>query len=173
MEVMMDAIEAIHTRRSIRKFQDKPVSPDLVKEIIKAGTSAPSAGNEQPWHFVVVTDRALLDRIPEVHPYAAMSREAQVGILVCGDLSLEKYLGYWVQDCSAAIQNMLIAIHALGLGAVWTGVYPTEDRVPNFRKMFDLPDNIVPLAFVPIGYPAQELPPQDRYKEERVHHNRW
>ena len=169
----MDALEAIHTRRSIRRFQDKPVSPELVTEIIRAGTSAPSAGNEQPWQFVVVTDKAILDRIPEIHPYAAMSHEAQVGILVCGDMTLEKHKGYWVQDCSAAVQNMLIAIHALGLGAVWTGIYPTEDRVMNFRKMFRLPDHIIPFAFIPVGYTAQTASRQDRYDEKRVHYDTW
>jgi nitroreductase len=172
-EFALDAIEAIHTRRSIRKFEDKPIPDDLIKEILAAGMTAPSAGNEQPWHFLVITDRGVLDRIPDIHPYAAMTREAQVGILVCGDVSLEKYEGYWVQDCSAAVENMLVAIRALGLGAVWTGVYPTEDRVRNFRELFELPDNIMPFAFIPIGYPAQESRRMNRFREDRVHRNKW
>jgi nitroreductase len=157
----------------MRSFEDRPVPDDLVRDILAAGMTAPSAGNEQPWHFVVITDRTILDSIPDIHPYAAMSREAQVGILVCGDLSLEKYEGYWVQDCSAAAQNMLLAIHALGLGAVWTGVYPTEDRVKNFRELFELPENITPFAFIPMGYPVQKGRRLARFREDRVHHNKW
>jgi len=116
--------------------------------------SAPSAGNQQPWHFIVVNERVLLDRIPEFSPYAAMCRQAPLGILVCGDTTLEKYPGYWIQDCSAATQNLLLAAHDLGLGAVWTGVYPREERIRGFREAFKLPDHILPLAFVVIGYPG-------------------
>jgi nitroreductase len=169
----MEVMEAIHTRRSIRKYQNKPVPEEIIREILAAAMCAPSAGNQQPWHFVVITDREILRRVPDIHPYAAMTRQAPGAILVCGDLSLERYPGNWVLDCSAAVQNLLLAAHAKGLGAVWTGIYPQKDRMEGFRRLLHLPENIVPHTLVPFGYPSQQLPREDRYKEERVHYNGW
>jgi nitroreductase len=171
--VTMDALEAIHTRRSIRKYTDESIAPETIKELLSAAMSAPSAVNAQPWTFIVIDDRKLLDEIPTYSPYAAMARNAPLAILVCGDTSLEKAPGFWVQDCSAAIQNLLLAAHALGLGAVWTGIHPMEDRVEGFRKAFNLPEHIIPLGLVPVGYPAQKAGPQDRYMEEKVYHNSY
>lgn len=169
----MNVFDAIRTRRSIRKFTPEPVSPDQVRILLQAAMMAPSAGNAQPWQFVVVTDRAILDRIPDIHPYAAMSREASVGILVCGDLAREKYRGFWVQDCAAAVQNLLLAAHGLGLGAVWTGIHPDQEREARFRELFRLPAAVVPLAFIPIGHPDQKLPTPERFDPSRVHHDTW
>ena len=169
----MNTLQAIKTRRSIRKFKSEPVSQDLLKELLEAAMYAPSAGNEQPWQFIVVNDRSILDKIPRICSTAAMCRQAAVAVLVCGDAGLEKYPGFWVQDCSAAVQNLLLAAHDLGLGAVWTGIYPLKDRVEGFRKLFDLPEGITPLALVPLGYPDQEPASAKRYKEERVHYNGW
>ncbi len=169
----METLEAIRTRRSVREFTAQPVEESAVETLLRAAMSAPSAGNQQPWHFIVVNERALLDRIPEFSPYAAMCREAPLGILVCGDTTLEKYPGYWIQDCSAATQNLLLAAHDLGLGAVWTGVYPREERMRGFRQLLNLPDHILPLAFVVIGHPAERPQPQDRFRPERIHYNRW
>ncbi len=167
----METLEAIHTRRSIRKYTDRPVPEELVTEILRAAMSAPSAVNAQPWIFIVVDDRKLLDEIPTFSPYANMCREASLAILVCGDLTLEKVPGYWVQDCSAATQNLLLAAHDVGLGAVWTGIYPMKDRVEGFRKTFGLPENVIPLALVPVGYPNQKPGPEDRFDKEKISHN--
>lgn len=169
----MNTLEAIRTRRSIRKYTDQPVSAELIKELLAAAMSAPSAGNQQPWQFVVIDERKLLDQILYINSYAAMCRQAPVAILICGDTSLEKFLGYWVQDCSAATQNLLLAAHDKGLGAVWTGIYPMEDRVRGFRELFSLPQQVIPLALVAVGYPAQKLAPEDRYREDRIHYNSW
>lgn len=169
----MDVIEAIRTRRSIRKYKEKPVPEELVRELLAAAMSAPSAGNQQPWHFVVITDPKILSKVETVHPHAAMAGKAPMAILVCGDLSLEKHEGFWVQDCSAAIQNLLLAAHGRGLGAVWTGIYPREPRVVGFRKLCSLPEYVIPLALVVIGYPDQELKPENRYREDRIHRNSW
>ncbi|WP_027178284.1 nitroreductase family protein [Maridesulfovibrio bastinii] len=170
----MDVFEAIYNRRSIRKYeQGKDISPELIKEIIGAGMMAPSAGNAQPWQFIVVDDREILDSVKDINPYAAMAGQAPLGILVCGDLSLEKYPGFWVQDCAAAVQNILLAIHAKGLGAVWTGVYNNDARVKGFTEKFNLPENVIPHAFLVVGWPAQESKPKDRFKEERIHLNKW
>ncbi|MBI5103181.1 MAG: nitroreductase family protein [Nitrospirae bacterium] len=166
-------MQAILTRRSIRKYTSQPVPEKIITGVLEAAMSAPSAGNQQPWHFVVITDRETLDSIPVFHPHTLMLKEASTAILVCGDPSLEKHQGYWVQDCAAATQNLLLAAHALGLGAVWTGFYPREDRVIKTRQLLGLPEHVIPLALVPIGYPAEEKPPAKRYDASRVHFNRW
>lgn len=169
----MDAMEAILSRRSIRKYTNEDVSDETVKELLEAAMSAPSAGNEQPWHFVVIRDRKILNEIPNIHPYSGMLREAPLAILVCGDESLQKYKGYWVQDCSAATENLLIAINAKGLGGVWLGVYPVEDRVNGIRKLLDMPNNVIPFSLISIGHPAEQKPPANRYNSSRIHYDRW
>ncbi|WP_291330017.1 nitroreductase family protein [Desulfovibrio sp. UCD-KL4C] len=169
----MEVLEAIHTRRSVRKYQDKPISDELIKELLGAAMVAPTAGNQQAWHYIVVDDHEKLAGVKEYSEYAGMAANAPLGIIICGDLSLEKYPGYWVQDCSAATQNLLLAVRAKGLGAVWTGVHPIESRIKGFSENFNLPENVVPLSFVIIGWPAQEQKYKDRYKEERVHKNTW
>jgi nitroreductase len=169
----METSEAILTRRSIRKYTDRSVPDELVSRLLKAAMAAPSAGNEQAWQFIVIRDRVLLDAIPKFHPYSAMLRYASVAILICGDLSLEKFKGCWVQDCSAATQNLLLAATATGLGAVWTAVYPMEDRVAGMRQLLNLPDHVIPLSLVPIGYPAEQPAKADRFNAERVHKDRW
>jgi nitroreductase len=169
----VDAIEAILSRRSIRRYNPQPVPEGVVKQLLEAAMSAPSAGNERPWQFVVITDRRTLDEIPGFHPYAEMVKEASVAILVCGDLRLEKYKDHWVQDCSAATQNLLLAAHAKGLGAVWVGIYPTEDRILRMRKLLGLPRHVVPLCLVPVGHPAERVPHEERYDASRVHQDRW
>ncbi len=169
----MDAMEAILSRRSIRRYTGEPVPEELIRELLEAAMSAPSASNEQPWQFVIIDDRRILDEIPRFHPYAHMLKEASWAIAVCGDLNLEMMSGYWIQDCSAATQNILIAAHAKGLGAVWLGVYPNGERVKTVQKLLGLPEHVIPLCFISIGYPAEEKPPANRYSESRVHHNHW
>jgi len=169
----MDAMEAILTRRSIRRYTSDHVPEKLITEILEAAMSAPSAGNQQPWHFIVISDRKILDEIPKFHPHTQMLKEAQLAVLVCGEPGLEKHAGYWVQDCSAATQNLLLAVHAKGLGAVWTGIYPREDRVIAMRKLLGIPDQVIPLALVPVGFPAEEKPGAERYDGSRVRLNGW
>ncbi|NOX53949.1 MAG: nitroreductase family protein [Planctomycetes bacterium] len=169
----MDALECIRTRRSIREYTEQPVSEELVEQLLRAAMMAPSARNQQPWHFVVIDDRQLLQQIPDFHPNGAMAAQAPLAILVCGDVSLELSPGYWPIDCAAAVQNLLLAAHALGLGAVWTGVYPREERMNGFRKMLGLPDNVIPHTLIPVGYPAERPATEDRYRPDRVHRNGW
>ncbi len=169
----MDAITAIMTRRSIRSYTKGPVPDQALDTAIKAAQAAPSAGNCQPWHFIVVRERATLEAIPSIHRYAKMAPDAQVGILVCADPSQEKYPGFWVQDCSAATVNLLLALHAQGLGAVWTGIHPDAERVAAFQKMFEMPQGIVPFALVLVGQPVNQGKEADRYRPERVHKERW
>jgi len=135
--------------------------------------AAPSAGNERPWHFIVMRDRKLMDGVIDVHPYAQMLKQAPVAVLVCGDPSLEKYKGFWVQDCSAATENILIMAVQLGLGAVWLGIYPIEERVEGLRRLLGLPEGVIPFALVSIGHPAEEKKNGDRYDPSRVHNDGW
>ncbi|MDD2703429.1 MAG: nitroreductase family protein, partial [Candidatus Omnitrophica bacterium] len=165
--------QAILKRRSIRKYTEKPVSREIIGELLKAAMSAPSAGNEQPWQFIVIDDRRVLAEIPKIHPHARMVNDAPAAILVCGDLKKEIHKGFWVQDCSAAAENILIAVSEKGLGAVWVGFYPEEDRVRAARKLLGIPEDVVPLALIPVGYPAQELPPVNRFDADRIHYNGW
>ena len=169
----MDTLDAILTRRSIRKYTDQAVPDELVSRLLQAAMAAPSAGNEQAWQFIVIRDRALLDAVPKFHPYAAMLKYASVAVLVCGDLTREKFKGCWVQDCSAATQNLLLAATTMELGAVWTGVYPFEERVAGMRKLLDLPEQVIPLSLVPIGFPAEQPGKADRFDRSRIHRDRW
>jgi nitroreductase len=120
----MEALEAILSRRSIRKYRDEPVGEEAIEQLLRAAMSAPSAGNQQPWHFVVIDGRDILEKVEKVNPYAGMAADAPLAVLIAAEPALEKFPGYWVQDCSAAAENMLLAAHAMGLGAVWTGIYP-------------------------------------------------
>lgn len=169
----MDAIEALLTRRSIRAFTSDPIPDGVLRDLLQAAMYAPSAGDEQPWRFVVITERALLHRVQSFHPYAAMMDEAPLAVLVCGDLRLEKHKDMWVQDCSAATQNLLLAAHAHGLGAVWLGIHPIRERMDGCRRLLNLPEAVVPLALVPIGYPAEHPSQPRRFREERIHYNRF
>jgi nitroreductase len=169
----MDTLEAIHTRRSIRKYQDKLVPEELVSQLLAAAMAAPSARNQQPWEFIVITEKNLLEKLPSVNPYTQMAPEAPLAILVCGNLRIETSPGYWVVDCAAATQNLLLAAHALGLGAVWTGTYPNEDRMDGYTDLFDLPEYILPHSLVILGYPDEQPQQEDRFKPERIHRNHW
>ncbi len=164
-------LETIFARRSIRKYTQEPVEQKEIEMLLKAAMAAPSASNRKPWQFVVVTERETLDALAEAHPYGKMLFDAPLCISVCGDLTeIERY---WVQDCSAATENLLLAATALGLGAVWLGVYPRDQRVASLRTTLALPDHITPLNLISIGHPAEEKEPRTQYDESRVHWERW
>jgi nitroreductase len=169
----MDAVEAIMTRRSIRKYTDEPIADEMMKQILSAAMAAPTAGNQQAWEFVVITDRKVLNALPDVHPYSRMLLVAPAAILVCGNLKTETKEGYYPQDCAAATQNILLAAHALGLGAVWLGVHPRQERVTGIRKLLNIPEHVVPVALVALGHPAESHPRVDRYDEKKVHKDTW
>jgi len=169
----MDTLEAIFTRRSIRKFTDQPVAEDTVHTLLRAAMVAPSAGDQRPWHFVVVRDRGRLREMGRRMEGCEMLDTATLGLLVCGDQSLEKIKGFWVQDCAACTMTVLLAAHALGLGAVWVAVYPLEDRLRVVREELNIPENVIPFALVALGHPDEHLPGEDRYDAARVHRERW
>ena len=166
--------DPVLSRRSIRKYTDEPVGDDLVERLLRAAMAAPSAGNQQPWRFVVLRDRDAMRAITDFHPYARMLPTAPVAVLVCGDPSGVKWPQMWEQDCAAATENLLIEAVQLGLGAVWLGIHPLAVRVEGIRGLLGIPDHVMPFAIVPVGWPAERKEPAaDRYDEARVHRDRW
>ena len=169
-------IETIMTRTSIRAFTDQPVEDEKIEAMLRAGMAAPTAVNKQPWAFVVVKSREQLNRLQEANPYSRMLATAQLAIVVCGDMTkaIEGPMqSFWIQDASAATENILLAAHALGLGAVWTGVYPHPERVTAISEVLGLPSYAVPLCVIPMGYPAESPAPKDKWKPENIHYEQW
>ncbi|RJQ52475.1 MAG: nitroreductase family protein [Actinobacteria bacterium] len=169
----METLEAILTRRSIRRYTGDGIESEDLKKLLEAAMAAPSAGNQQPWQFIAITDRQLLKRIPDVHPHAQMVPSAAAGIVVCADTTSERYPDYWIQDSAAATQNILLAAHGIGLGAVWLGIHPRQARVEAFRELFGIPAHVTPLSMVSIGHPAERKPPANRFDPARIHYNVW
>lgn len=169
----MDALTAIMGRRSIRQYTDEPVTDEQLETLLRAAMAAPSARNQQTWRFIVVRDDAQRLALSEATPYASMIARAPLGLVVCGDSRVEARPGYWTQDCSAAIENLLVAAHATGLGAVWIGVHPIEERVANVRRICGIPDEVMPMSMIAIGHPAETKPPSERYEPAYVHRERW
>jgi len=163
----------IRKRRSIRQYTEQAVDYQIIKKILEAGMCAPSAGNQQPWQFIVITEKDLLSKISTTHVHAEMVKNSAVAILICGDLNRESHKGYWMLDCAAATENILLEVTDNDLGAVWVGIYPRESRVNFLKELFKLPEHIIPFAVVAIGYPAEQKPPNDRYDETKVHINKW
>jgi nitroreductase len=167
----MEAMQAIMTRQSIRRYIDKNVPDNDVQLLLKAAMQAPSANNYQPWHIVVIRERDLLHEIPKFHTYAQMLHQAALAIAICGDLNIEKNIDYLALDCAAATENVLIAAHAMGLGAVWLGIFPRKERMTRLKNLLKLPPHIVPVSLISLGYAADHKPLQDRFKSVRVHFN--
>ncbi len=167
-----EALNCIMTRTSIRQYQDRPVEQEKVEQLLRAAMAAPTAVNKQPWHFYVLNTKEAINRLADASQRGSdMVRSAALVIVVCGDMdkALEgKAREYWIQDTSAATENLLLAAHALGLGAVWTGVYPMKERVEMTTKVLSLPENLVPLCTILIGYPAENPTPKDKWKPENV-----
>jgi nitroreductase len=169
----MDVTKAILSRRSIRKYAEGSISDEDIEALLRAAMHAPSAVNEQPWHFVVIKDRKILDAIPRISSTAQMAKYAALAIAVCADKNLEKLPGLWALDCSAASENILLAATARGFGAVWTAVYPFEERIKGIKKLLNLPGDVIPLCIIPIGRPAETPAPVDRFNPSRIHHDTW
>ena len=167
-------LDNIMTRTSVRAFTDQTVEDTKIEQLLRAGMAAPTAVNRQPWHFVVVTQREQLDALSMANPNASMLRQAPLAIIVCGDMT--KALDgvareYWVQDASAATENILLAAHAQGLGAVWTGAYPGQERCEAISRQLNLPEHIVPLNMIVIGYPAQHPQPKQKFTTDNISYN--
>ena len=169
-------LETIMTRTSIRQYTDQPVEKEKIEAMLRAGMAAPTAVNAQPWHFVVVSDKAKLSELAAANPRAGMLKSAPLAIVVCGDMTKAmegKGRQFWIQDCSAATENILLAAHAQGLGAVWTALYPMEERIQPVSEALKLPDTLIPLCTVVIGYPAEQPEPKDKWKPENISYNEY
>jgi nitroreductase len=166
--------EAILSRRSIRLYKDSPVPEPYFKEIIKAGMYAPSAMNLQPWDFIVFnTPETIRKCVESVAHGENILKQSPAAILVCGDNNIEQNIDYIVQNCSAAVQNILLQIHEMGLGACWIAVYPLTDVIKNLRIAFGLPEHVIPVALISLGFPAEEKTAEERYNIEKIHFNQW
>jgi nitroreductase len=169
----MDTIKSIMTRRSIRKFTEKEVTQEQIDTILKAAFQAPTAHNKQNWEFIVTRDKEVLNSIGEFHPFGKMIPNCSLAITVCIDKEKEDNAGFFVANASAAIQNILLASHALGLGAVWCGLYDVEYLTDNTSKILNLPENIIPIGIVPIGNKTEDKKIKDSFDKEKIHYNKW
>ncbi|MEX0975429.1 MAG: nitroreductase family protein [Bacillota bacterium] len=169
----MDAFEAILSRRSIRKYTSEPVSEEQVKKLMECAMAAPSAGNQQPWQFIVVDDRATLDAITTIQTHTLMLKEAPMAVIVCGDPSTAKIPTMWTMDCAAATQNILLSAYAQGLGTCWCAAYPNENTQAGLRNLLGLPETLAPFSIIAVGHGAEQKPPANRYNEARVHRDKW
>ena len=170
-----EKLSFIYGRRSIRKYKSAPVSDELVTDLLRAARAAPSACAKDPWRFVVVRKGATLSLLAEALPNGKMLAHAPVGIAVCGDLGAAhaSELSYLLQDCSAAIENLLLAAHALGLGACWLGVHPRQQRIEALIKILRLPKKVLPVSCIALGWPAESQPPRTRFSPMYVHGESW
>ena len=170
-------LENIFSRKSVRSFTDQPVSRGQLDTLVRAAMAAPTGRDMRPWKFIIVDDRKVMDSLAVQLPYAKMLKEATAAILVCGDLSVTddkgNPSGNWTFDCSAATENLLLAAESMGLGAVWTGVHPYDDRIALVKSAFHLPEYIIPLNMIPIGYPKGNPKPKDKYTTDNIHYNGW
>lgn len=164
-------LETIFNRKSVRKYSERPVEKEKLEMLVRAGMAAPSSRDRRPWEFIIVTDRNLLDTMGDGLPLARMLKDTKQAIIVCGDTI--KSNNAWLLDCSAAAQNVLLAAESMGLGAVWTAVYPYPDRMKVVRDALKLPEHIIPLTAIPIGYPTGIEKPKDKFNMQQVHVNGW
>jgi nitroreductase len=163
-------LSMIFARRSVRAYTEQPVSEEDVRSLLEAGMAAPSANNHRPWHFVLVRDREALRKLAEKHPYGKMLAGAALAIVVCGDPSASDW---WVQDCAAATENILIAAAGLGLGGVWLGCHGRQEREQAVRSILGIPDRFGVLSLLSLGHPAEKKAPRTQYEEERIHWDRY
>lgn len=164
-------LETIFNRKSVRKYTERPVEKEKLETLVRAGMAAPSSRDRRPWEFVIVTDRDLLDKMGDGLPLARMLKETKQAIIVCGDTV--KSESAWQLDCSAAAQNILLAAESMGLGAVWTAAYPYPERMKIIRDALQLPEHILPLTVIPLGYPTGIEKPKDKYNKKQIHYNGW
>jgi nitroreductase len=169
----MDTLNCILSRRSIRNYSDKKIPSETINCLLKAAMYAPSAFNQQPWEFIVIDDKNVFNSIIKAVPYTEMIKEASHVIIACGNLSIDKNIEFILQDCSAAIQNILLAAHNEGIGSCWIASAGIGETVDALKNLFILPDSIFPVAIISLGYPAETPAAEDRYLTSKIHNNKW
>jgi nitroreductase len=172
---MNPSLQFIFNRRSIRKYENREIPAAMFNDLFEAAMAAPSAVARDPWHFLLIRDRKILDQVVKILPHGQMLRQAPAAVIVCGDITIThaNELSYMLQDLSAAVENLLLASTALGLGSCWLGMHPRQDRLDNIRSLFSLPENIIPMCGIALGWPAEKPGPRTRFKQERVHLEKW
>jgi nitroreductase len=170
-----DSLDFIFKRRSIRVFKPGVIPQETLEALLKAAMAAPSACAKDPWHFVCVRKPETLARLASALPNGQMLPSAVAGIVVCGDLqeAHDHQVSYMLQDCSAAIENLLLAANALGLGACWLGIHPRPDRIQKVTAILGLPSQVLPVCCVALGWPGETKEPRTRYQASRVHAEKW
>ncbi len=167
-------MNSIFERRSIRRYQKKAIPDETLRTILRAGMYAPSAGNEQPWEFIIIRSREMLQALCNAHPHAKALLSCDTAIALCGNLSRQKYsVQYWILDCAMAGQNIMLEAHELGIGSVWLGVYPCEYRTENIAHILNVPKDVIPLGIIALGYIEEALKVPERYCEGKVHWEKW
>lgn len=169
----METFHTIINRRSIRKYQFRKIEDEKISKLLKAAMYAPSAMNLQPWHFIVINNENVLEETVKSISHAEMIKQSGNAILVCGDASLEKNESWLIQNCSASVQNLLLAAYDMQLGSCWIAVHGMPDVLRNLVKQFNLPQNIIPIALVALGYPDEVVKSEDRFIQEKIHFNKW
>ena len=158
-------------KKSVRKYSDKKVEQEKIDIILKCAMAAPSAMNKQPWELVIVNDKEILEQVASIVPNASYCRTCQLAMIVCGNRSISEK--FWLQDCCAVTENILLAVESLKLGAVWCAVFPDDNKVQQIQKLFKLPEDVIPLNVIPIGYPLSKENPKDKYSSKKIHLNKW
>ncbi len=164
-------IDNILSRKSVRKYSDKKIEQEKIDAIVKSAMAAPSAMNKQPWELLVVTDKEILEKLASIAANASYSKDCQLAIIVCGNKSTSEK--FWIQDCCAVTENILLAVESLNLGAVWCAVFPDDVKVQQIQELFSISEDIIPLNIVPIGYPLVKEYPKQKYTDKKVHLNKW
>ncbi len=174
--VMNETLKTIFSRKSVRTYTNEPGAKEKLEMLVRAGMAAPTAVDKRPWEFIIITDRKVLNQLADTLPYARMARQVSAGIVVAGD-TRKQWRGpdspYWIMDCSAASENILLAAESMGLGAVWTAIYPEDGRAEAVRKILGLPGHVVPLNLIPVGIPQGGEEPKDKYNPKQIHWNKW
>ena len=172
---MNPSLQFIFNRRSVRKYENRQIPEEMLTHLFEAAMAAPSAVAKDPWHFLLIRERATLDNMVKILPNGQMLRQAPAAIVVCGDINKANLneVSYMLQDLSAAAENLLLAATALGLGSCWLGMHPRSERMDPIRDLFSLPENIIPMCGIALGWPAEQPEPRTRYNPERVHLEKW
>jgi len=169
----MEIHDALLTRRSIRKYKDQKISKEDIDKILKAAMFAPSAMNLQAWQFIVINEKEVLIETIKSIPYAELLSQSAAAIIVCGDSLIEKNESWLLQNCSASTQNILLAAHGIGIGSCWIAIHGMDDVYKNIKTQFKLPENIVPVSLISLGYPDEEVKAEERFKQNKIHFNKW
>ena len=166
-------INAIYNRRSIRKYKQQPVEKEKIQELLRMAMYAPTGRNTQLWEFVVVDDRQLMAKFQAAHPYSSMLSQAPMMLLVCANLERNSIPNYYMGDCGAAAQTILLGAYDMGLGTCWMGIAPSQERIDAVKEIFNMPENIVPFCAIAVGYPDEEKEMPERFDESKIHYNKW